>query len=68
LLERHVAETGSSFASSLLDDWESTSGRVTAVTPRDFRKVTGIRVEATRQGRDPDGDEVWAEILEVTRG
>jgi len=68
LLERHVAETGSFFASSLLANWESTSGRVTAVTPRDFREVTGIRLEATRQGRDPDGDEVWAEILEVTRG
>jgi glutamate synthase (NADPH/NADH) large chain len=68
LLARHAAETGSAFATSLLDDWESTSARITAVTPRDFRMVTSIRLDAVTQGRDPDGDDVWTEILEVTGG
>ena len=68
LLERHVAETESEYARRLLDEWETTRNRITAVTPRDFRKVTLIRERAATEGRDPDGDAVWSEIMEVTGG
>jgi glutamate synthase (NADPH/NADH) large chain len=68
LLERHVTETGSQHAAGLLANWEETRERVTAITPRDFRLVSAIRHDAVMDGRDPDGDEVWAEIMEVTGG
>ena len=68
LLERHVAETESEYARRLLDEWETTRNRITAVTPRDFRKVTLIRERAATEGRDPDGDAVWSEIMEVAGG
>ena len=68
LMERHVNETGSAHARELLTEWESTRVRLTAITPRDFRRVTEIRVRAIDEGTDPDGQNVWEEILEVTGG
>jgi glutamate synthase (NADPH/NADH) large chain len=68
LLETHVNETGSGYAAGLLDDWVATRHRITALTPRDFRKVTIIRNAAVDSGRDPDGEEVWSQIMEVTGG
>jgi len=68
LLETHVNETGSRYASQLLDDWSVTRDRITAITPRDFRKVTIIRNAALDAGTDPDGEEVWGQIMEVTGG
>jgi glutamate synthase (NADPH/NADH) large chain len=68
LLETHVTETGSRYASELLENWAATRERITAITPRDFRKVTIIRNAAVDSGRDPDGEEVWSRIMEVTGG
>jgi len=68
LLATHVAETGSLYGTALLDDWSVTRKRLTAITPRDFRKVTIIRNAALNAGSDPDSDGVWAEIMEVTGG
>jgi glutamate synthase (NADPH/NADH) large chain len=68
LLETHVTETGSRYASGLLDDWVTTRNRITVLTPRDFRKVTIIRNAAVDSGHDPDGEEVWSQIMEVTGG
>ena len=68
LLATHVTETGSLYATALLDDWSMTRNRITAITPRDFRKVTIIRNAALDAGSDPDSDGVWAEIMEVTGG
>jgi glutamate synthase (NADPH) large chain len=68
LLERHVNETGSAHGRELLTEWESTRARFSAITPRDFRLVTEIRLRATQDGIDPDGQTVWDEILEVTGG
>jgi glutamate synthase (NADPH/NADH) large chain len=68
LIEAHALETGSAFAEALLGDWESTRSRITAIVPRDFREVTTIRASADAAGIDPDGDEVWAQIMEVTGG
>jgi glutamate synthase (NADPH/NADH) large chain len=68
LLVTHVTETNSAHARALLDEWETTRGRLTAITPRDFRRVTEIRQRAIDLGVDPDGAIVWDEILEVTGG
>ncbi len=36
--------------------------------PRNFAAVLQTRAEAIEEGLDPDGDEVWNRILEVTGG
>lgn len=68
IIETHAAETGSVHAEKLLADWANTVNRFTAVVPRDFQQVTIIRNAATAAGIDPDGEEVWAQIMEVTGG
>jgi glutamate synthase (NADPH/NADH) large chain len=67
LLERHVAETGSTLASRLLAD-EATMGKFVKVLPRDYAAVLETRRIAADEGLDPDGDVVWGRILEVTGG
>lgn len=68
LLERHVAETGSTLASSLLENFDSEVTNFTCVLPRDYASVLAIRARASLNGVDPDSDSVWKEILEVTNG
>ncbi|MDQ6754908.1 MAG: glutamate synthase large subunit [Actinomycetota bacterium] len=68
LLVRHREETDSAVAARLLADFESTVGRLTKVLPRDYAAVLQTRLTAADQGLDPDGDEVWQRILEVTGG
>jgi glutamate synthase (NADPH/NADH) large chain len=68
LLVRHREETDSAVASRLLEDFETTIGRLTKVLPRDYAAVQETRLSAAGSGLDPDGDEVWQKILEVTGG
>ncbi|WJM14355.1 glutamate synthase large subunit [Microbacterium arborescens] len=68
LLERHVAETGSDLAARLLEDFETEVAHFVRVVPRDYAAVLETRQTAAAEGLDPDGDEVWSRILEVTRG
>ncbi|APF33225.1 glutamate synthase large subunit [Microbacterium paludicola] len=68
LLERHVAETGSELAARLLEDFETEIANFVRVVPRDYAAVLETRQTAAAEGLDPDGDEVWSRILEVTRG
>ena len=68
LLERHVAETGSTLASALLDDFEAEAENFVRVLPRDYAAVLQTRHDAAAEGLDPDGDVVWNRILEVTGG
>ena len=68
LLERHVAETGSTLAASLLDDFEAEADNFVRVMPRDYAAVLKTRTDAVAEGLDPDGDVVWTRILEVTGG
>lgn len=68
LLEQHVAETGSTLASALLDDFESEISNFVRVLPRDYAAVLQTRQKAADEGLDPDGDVVWTRILEVTGG
>ncbi|MFZ3454454.1 glutamate synthase large subunit [Arthrobacter sp. 7Tela_A1] len=68
LLLKHVEETGSALASSLLEDFETTVSRITKVLPRDYAAVLDARASAAEAGLDPDGAEAWTKILEVTGG
>jgi glutamate synthase (NADPH) large chain len=61
LLARHLEETGSSVARSILD--EDDFGRFTLVMPRDYRRAMEAQRRAILEGRDP------AEaVMEATRG
>ncbi len=68
LIRQHHDLTGSPLAKRLLDDPEGTVASMTKVTPRDFQAVLRTRAQATEEGLDPDGGEVWTRILEVTGG
>jgi glutamate synthase (NADPH) large chain len=54
LVERHLAETGSAVAKTLLADWETAAAEFTAVTPRDYKKVMDLMRAAEAAGRDVD--------------
>jgi glutamate synthase (NADPH/NADH) large chain len=68
LLIQHSEETESALAASLLERFDDTVGRLTKVLPRDYAAVLDARASAVQQGLDPDGEEVWTKILEVTGG
>jgi glutamate synthase (NADPH/NADH) large chain len=68
LLAKHVAETDSTLARRLLDDFETEVENFVRVLPRDYAAVLQTRQEAMSEGLDPDGDVVWKRILEVTGG
>jgi len=68
LLTRHVEETESQHAARLLEDFDDTAARITKVLPRDYAAVLQTRLDAIEEGLDPDGEEVWSRILEVTGG
>ncbi len=68
LVGRHREETDSTVAAELLTDWEGASARFTTVMPRDFARVVGIREQALTEGLDPDGETVWARIMEASHG
>ncbi|HEY0248582.1 MAG TPA: glutamate synthase large subunit [Gryllotalpicola sp.] len=68
LLEKHVSETDSALAASLLEDFEASVTKFVKVLPRDYAAVLETRQQAVSEGLDPDGDVVWTRILEVTGG
>ena len=68
VLQRHREETGSPLAEALLADLPAAAARFTKVLPRDFAAVLRTRQAAIEAGLDPDGDETWNRILEVTGG
>jgi glutamate synthase (NADPH/NADH) large chain len=68
LLEQHVAETDSALAKSLLKNFDAEVKNFTTVLPRDYANVLKIRATASAAGEDPDSDNVWKQILEVTNG
>ncbi|MEO8284504.1 MAG: glutamate synthase-related protein, partial [Pseudarthrobacter sp.] len=68
LLAKHVEETESLHAARLLENFDDTAARITKVLPRDYAAVLQTRLDAIEEGLDPDGEEVWARILEVTGG
>jgi glutamate synthase (NADPH/NADH) large chain len=68
LLELHATETGSQLAQRILGDFDAELEHFVRVLPRDYAAVVAIRDKAVAEGVDPDGDAVWQQILEVTRG
>ncbi|MFC9974084.1 glutamate synthase large subunit [Spirillospora sp. NPDC127200] len=54
LVERHLAETGSTVAEKLLTDWEAATARLTKIMPRDYRRVLEAAEAARAEGRDVD--------------
>ncbi|GGF31991.1 glutamate synthase large subunit [Subtercola lobariae] len=68
LLTEHEAETGSTLAHTMLDDFDAVAGDFVKVLPRDYAAVLATRQTALDEGLDPDGDVVWERILEVTGG
>ncbi|GLZ10666.1 glutamate synthase [Actinomadura sp. NBRC 104425] len=54
LVERHLAETGSTVAEKLLADWEGSAARFTKIMPRDYRRVLEAMAKAEAEGRDVD--------------
>lgn len=68
LLVKHVEETDSQLAARLLENFDDTAARITKVLPRDYAAVLQTRLDAIEEGLDPDGEEVWSRILEVTGG
>jgi glutamate synthase (NADPH/NADH) large chain len=68
LVTRHAEETDSAVAHRLLEDWGSARSRLTAVVPRDYRRVIEVRQAARDEGLDPDGSDVWPRIMEAANG
>ncbi|WP_213814729.1 glutamate synthase large subunit [Glaciihabitans sp. dw_435] len=68
LLTRHLAETDSAVAAKMLANMDDTIARFVKVLPRDYAAVLETRQTALDEGLDPDSDEVWTRILEVTGG
>lgn len=68
LLVQHVAETDSTLAAGLLENFDTELDNFVRVLPRDYAAVLQTRQEAVAEGLDPDGDVVWTRILEVTGG
>ncbi len=68
LLELHLSETGSAVAKHILEKFTDELANFTRVLPRDYASVLAIRAKAISNGQDPDSNEVWKEILEVTNG
>ena len=68
LIEEHYAETGSVLAKSILDNFDEELQHFVKVLPRDYARVMQIQQSAIEAGYEPDGDEVWTQILEVANG
>jgi glutamate synthase (NADPH/NADH) large chain len=68
LLEKHASETGSLLAAKILENFDTALADFTLVLPSDYSSVLEIRAGATARGVDPDSDEIWQKILEVTHG
>jgi glutamate synthase (NADPH/NADH) large chain len=62
LIERHLAETGSTVAEGILGDWANAVGDFTAVTPRDYQRVLDVMRAAEEEGRD-----VASAVMEAVR-
>ncbi|XNQ56169.1 glutamate synthase large subunit [Agrococcus sp. 1P02AA] len=65
ILARHLELTGSAVAEALLAEGLA---RFSKLVPRDWAMVRDIRLDAEQQGLDPDSDNIWRKILEVTGG
>lgn len=68
ILMDYQKATGSLLAERLLSDFENVARDFTLVLPRDYANVLEVRDKALTAGLNPDGEETWKKILEVTNG
>ncbi|HEY7854190.1 MAG TPA: glutamate synthase large subunit [Aquiluna sp.] len=68
IIQEHFNETGSVLAKSILDNFDQELSNFVKVLPRDYARVMEIQQNAIISGYEPDGDEVWTQILEVSNG
>ncbi|GAA4286472.1 glutamate synthase large subunit [Georgenia daeguensis] len=68
LLRRHAELTGSPVAAELLAEPDALPARITKVLPRQYAAVSAALVKAAEDGLDPASPDVWATIMEATRG
>ncbi len=68
LVQRHAQATGSPVAQRLLADWPAALGRFSLILPHVYQRVLDVREQALAEGLDLDGPQVWARIMEVSRG
>jgi glutamate synthase (NADPH/NADH) large chain len=68
LLEEHLKETSSPLAGMILSGFDQEIANFVKVLPRDYAKVMEIQQQARELGYEPDGQEIWTKILEVTGG
>jgi glutamate synthase (NADPH/NADH) large chain len=68
IIQEHYNETGSVLAKTILDNFEAEVQNFAKVLPRDYARVMQIQKDAIVSGYEPDSDEVWTQILEVTNG
>ncbi|MFH5822750.1 glutamate synthase large subunit [Georgenia sp. AZ-5] len=68
LLRRHAELTDSPVAAALLADLDTLDARITKVLPRQYAAVSATLVKAAEDGLDPSSPDVWANIMEASRG
>jgi glutamate synthase (NADPH/NADH) large chain len=68
LIALHKSETNSRIAGLILENFESELANFSVVMPTDYASVREILADAESTGIDPDGAEVWEQILEATNG
>ncbi|TQL64415.1 glutamate synthase large subunit [Rarobacter faecitabidus] len=68
LLERHYTETGSPIAAQLLDDFEVTRTRFSALIPAEYYRMRGVLAQAEADGIDLATPGEWEKVLEVAHG
>ena len=68
LIALHKSETNSRIAGLILENFESELANFSVVMPTDYASVREILADAVSTGIDPDGAEVWEQILEATNG
>jgi len=68
MIQEHFQLTGSVLGKSILDNFDRERENFVKVMPRDYARVLKIQQDAIISGYEPDGDEVWTQILEVTNG
>jgi glutamate synthase (NADPH/NADH) large chain len=66
VLEKHFAETESTLARRMLDDFSNEVKNFTKIVPRDYALVRKVQQQATIEGLSLDSSEVWSRILEVS--
>jgi glutamate synthase (NADPH/NADH) large chain len=68
LIQRHLEETQSAVAHAILANFADEVRNFTKILPRDYARVLEIQSKAIELGHEPDGQEVWTQILEVING